>query len=180
MKRDLFLWQLAGFAVTSLGGTLLHFWYEWSGQSPWVAPFSGVNESTWEHMKLLFYPCLVFSLIQGFFFREEAGFWKVKLRGTLGGLLLIPVLFYTYNGAFGKSPDWLNISIFFVSAASVYYGELRAFRRGTARGSILPLVLLGVLAALFVSFTFAPPELPLFCDPLTGTYGVSYHSASAV
>jgi hypothetical protein len=43
-----------GYAITSLGGTILHFLYDWSGKSRLVAVFSGVNESTWEHMKLLF------------------------------------------------------------------------------------------------------------------------------
>lgn len=54
MKRSIKLWQLWGFAVTSLGGTLLHFLYDWLDKPAWIAPFSGVNESTWEHMKLLF------------------------------------------------------------------------------------------------------------------------------
>jgi hypothetical protein len=53
MKRSIGIWQLAGFAATSLGGTLLHFLYEWLGEAVWIAPLSGVNESTWEHMKLL-------------------------------------------------------------------------------------------------------------------------------
>ncbi len=180
MKRDDFLWQLGGFAFASLGGTLLHFFYDWSQKSIWIAPFSGVNESTWEHMKLLFFPCFLFALIQWWFFRGERGFWQVKLWGTLRGLVLIPVLFYTGNGAFGRSPDWLNISIFFVSAAAVYRWEYRAFRRGAAKASALPFVLLCVLAALFAVFTFAVPQIPLFRDPLTGGYGVVYHSARAV
>ena len=29
-----------------------------------------------------------------------------------------------------------------------------------------------VIGVLFVVFTFAPPQIPLFQDPLTGTYGV--------
>ena len=123
MKRSMGLWQLMGFAVTSLGGTLLHFLYDWT-DSVWVAPFSGVNESTWEHMKLLFWPMFIFALIQSFFFRDRKDFWCVKLKGTLLGLVLIPVIFYTYNGVIGKSPDWINIAIFFISAA-VGYRRLR-------------------------------------------------------
>ena len=115
MKRKTELWQLMGFAVTALGGTLLHFLYDWLGKSPLIAPFSGVNESTWEHMKLLFWPMLLFAAVQSFFFRERQDFGCVKLRGSLLGLVLIPVIFYTYNGAIGRSPDWLNITIFFVS-----------------------------------------------------------------
>ena len=105
MKRELSLWQFAGFVLTTLGGTLLHFLYDWTNQSVWVAPVSGVNESTFEHMKLLYFPLLVFALVQSHFSKGDRSFWCIKLVGTLTGLLLIPVLFYTYNGVFGKSPD---------------------------------------------------------------------------
>ena len=120
MKRSIGLWQLMGFAVTSLAGTLLHFLYEWLGEATWIAPFSGVNESTWEHMKLLFWPMLLFAVVQSFFFRDRGDFWCVKQKGVLLGLALIPILFYTYNGVIGKSPDWINIVIFFLSAAMAY------------------------------------------------------------
>ena len=97
MKRSTGLWQLWGFAVTSLGGTILHFLYDWLGGAKWIAPFSGVNESTWEHMKLLFWPMFIFALVQSFFFRERKDFWCIKLRGILLGLILIPVIFYTFS-----------------------------------------------------------------------------------
>ncbi len=174
MKQSPGLWQLFGFAVTSLGGTVLHFLYDWLGGATWIAPFSGVNESTWEHMKLLFWPMLLFALLQGFFFREREDFWCVKRRGVLLGLVLIPVLFYTYNGAVGQSPDWLNIVIFFISSAAAYLYEARLFRaeRVTCRSAKLAAVTLGAIALLFVVFTFCPPALGIFRDPLTGGYGI--------
>ena len=164
------LWQWIGFGVVTLGGTILHFLYDWTGGSLWVAPFSGVNESTWEHMKLLFWSLFLFAIVQRLFFREQENFWGVKLWSTLLGLLLIPVLFYTYNGAFGKSPDWLNIAIFYISAGAVFLFEHWGFKnpRPSSRFSFAALCLVGVL---FVVFTFAPPRIPLFQDPLTGTYG---------
>ena len=64
MKRDLSLWQLSGFALTSLAGTLLHFLYDWTGENKIAALISGVNESTWEHMKLLYFPLLVYAIIE--------------------------------------------------------------------------------------------------------------------
>ena len=174
MKRSIGLWQLMGFAVTSLGGTLLHFLYDWLGEAVWIAPFSGVNESTWEHMKLLFWPMFIFAIVQSFFFRNREDFWCVKLRGILLGLIFIPVIFYTYNGAFGKSPDWLNIAIFFISAAIAYIFETRLFNseKLRCRSQKLPITVLCVIALLFVVFTFATPEIAIFKDPLTDTYGI--------
>ena len=174
MKQNMFLWQLGGFSFVALMGTVLHFLFDWTNESLLVAPFSGVNESTWEHMKLLFFPCFIFALIQRAFFKENKNFWCVKLRGIFQGLILIPVLFYTYNGAFGKSPDWLNILIFFICEAFVFSFEYKNFKKNDLKFALprLSLALLIFLGALFVVFTFLPPSLPLFRSPNGGTYGI--------
>ena len=175
MKRSIGLWQLMGFAVTSLGGTLLHFLYEWLGEAVWIAPFSGVNESTWEHMKILFFPMLIFACIQWAFFRAEyEGFWWIQLIGIAVGVIGIPVLFYTYNGVIGKSPDWINVAIFFVSAAIAYVYETRRFDAADlqCRSPKSAIAMLCILGLLFGIFTFATPQLGIFADPLTGAYGI--------
>ena len=174
MKRSIGLSQLLGFGVTALVGTLLHFLYDWLGEAVWVAPFSSVNESTWEHMKLLFWPAFIFAIAQSFFFKDYSEFWCVKLRGTLLGLALIPVLFYTYNGVIGKSPDWVNIAIFFISAAALYLYENRLFATDSVvcRRPSLAIVLLCIIGVLFIVFTFKAPELGIFKDPLTGRFGI--------
>ena len=174
MKRSIGLWQLMGFAVTSLSGTLLHFLYDLTGEFLAVAPFSSVNESTWEHMKLLFWPMFIYTIVQSFFFRDREDFWCIKLRGTLLGLILIPIIFYTYNGAIGKSPDWINITIFFISAAVAYIFEARRFNNGTTicKNPKIPFLILCTTALLFVFFTFITPEIGIFKDPLSNTYGI--------
>ena len=174
MKRSVNLWQLWGFAITAIGGTILHFLYDWLGGATWIAPFSGVNESTWEHMKLLFWPMFLYAIVQSFFYKEEKSYWCIKLKGILFGIILIPVLFYAYNGAIGKSPDWVNIAIFFVSAAAAYIYETRLFKREntSCKRPKLALGILCMIALLFVIFTFATPEIGIFKDPLTGGYGI--------
>lgn len=174
MKRSIGLWQLLGFAVTSLGGTLLHFLYDWLGEAKWIAPISGVNESTWEHMKLMFWPMFIFAIVQSFFFSERKDFWCVKLRGILLGLSLIPILFYTYNGVIGKSPDWINIAIFFISSAISYIYETRLFKseKYSCKSKRVAIAILTAIALSFVIFTFLTPQIGIFRDPLTGTYGI--------
>lgn len=174
MKRAFDFSQLIGFAVTIFLGTILHFIYEWCNESRWIAPFSGVNESTWEHMKLLFCPMLIFSVIESFFRRGRSDFWCIKARGIMLGLAAIPILFYTYNGVIGKSPDWVNIGIFFVSAAIAFlYQSVLLKRESTTcfRPWIAIAVLLSI-GTMFVVFTFYTPPLAIFKDPLTGAYGI--------
>ena len=110
------------------------------------------------------------------FFVGYGCFWWVKLKGTVIGLTLIPVLFYTYNGAFGKSPDFVNIAIFFISAAVVYVLETRMLSRDgecVVISERICFTALCLISVLFVIFTFYPLQIPLFRDPITGAIGIS-------
>lgn len=174
MHKTLELWQFYGFAFTGIFGTILHFLYDWTKESVIVAPFSAVNESTWEHMKILFFPMFIFSFIECFVFcNTYDNFWCVNAIGILAGLILIPSIFYTYIGIFGKSSAVFNILIFFISAAAAYFLETILLKRAVCGSpKIVCLVFLCVLAVMFAVFTFYPPKIPLFQDPINGTYGI--------
>ena len=174
MYRKINVWQFIGFIFVSLLGTFLHFLYDISGKSKLASLVSGVNESTWEHMKLLYFPLLIFAIIQSRYFKDQKAFWCIKLIGTISGLLAIPTIFYTYNGAIGKSPDWLNITIFFVSAALTFYIESILFTRDEikCRYQKIALLLICAIALLFFVFTFNPPRIPLFKDPISQGFGI--------
>lgn len=169
-------WAAAGLLVTLALGNLLHFVYGWSGGSPLAAPISAVNESTWEHMKLLAVPWVLFALIErAVRGRGAASVPMARTLGLLAGLAAIPALYYTYRGIVGFDVMVVDILIF---QAAVLLGFLVSWRvqRGgrwtsPAAQAAGVLVLLTVLA-LFVVWTYHPPHLPLFCDPLTGQYGI--------
>lgn len=174
MKQSVPRWQLAGFLFTSVLGTFLHFLFDLTGGSTAAALFSAVNESIWEHIKLIYYPMLVFALLQWRAWgRENEGFWCAKLKGMLLALALIPALYYTYTGSLGVSADWFNVTIFFLTAAAAFYTEtvqLRDARPCRLKGRTAFGLLLA-LGALFIWFTFSAPRIPLFQDPVTGIYG---------
>ena len=175
MKKTISGWQLAGFLFTSVLGTFLHFLFDLTGGSTAAASFSAVNESIWEHMKLIYYPMLLFSLIEYRVWGKEVdGFWCVKLKGVLLALVLIPALFYTYTGALGVSASWFNVTIFFIAAAAAFYMETGMLQKsGPCRlGGRIAFSLLLIIGALFIWLTFAAPSIPLFRDPVTGTYGL--------
>ncbi len=174
MKKTVSLWQMVGFVFTAVAGTLLHFFFDWSGENVVVALFSAVNESIWEHLKLLFYPMLIFAAVEYFAWGKEVdSFWCVKLIGILIGLGLIVAVYYTYTGALGMKVDWFNITLFFFAAGVVYWLESKLFQRGFSCpvGGRLAFLLILLIAAAFTLLTFAPLHIPLFEDPLTGTYG---------
>ncbi|MBQ4603950.1 MAG: hypothetical protein IJB16_05030 [Clostridia bacterium] len=174
MKKSLKLWQIVGFVFTGIWGVVLHFLYDWTNKSLIAAPFSAVNESVWEHMKLLFLPMFVFALIEyGFIGRDNKNFWCVKLWGAIIGLLFIPIVYYGYTGIFGVNADWLNIVIFFVAAAISYFLENVLYKNRTVCSSQnVAFLILCTIALLFIILTFVQPRIPLFQDPATGGYGI--------
>lgn len=166
--------QFIGYTLVSVIGTLLHFLYDWTNKSFITSLFSGVNESTWEHMKLLFFAMLLTSVIESMIIKDTRNFWCVKLRGILFGLTMIPLLFYMYNGIIGKSPDYINIVIFYVSAASAFLYETRLLKKGKEckLSQKTSIIILTLLALLFFVFTYKTPHLNIFKDPLSGEYGI--------
>lgn len=174
MKRSIPTWQMLGFVFTGVLGTLLHFLFDWTDGAMAAALISAVNESIWEHTKLLFYPMVIYALLEyKAWGREVAAFWCIKLRGILFGLLLIPMLYYTYTGILGVSVSWFNIAIFFLAAAAAYYAETKLFEKQiSCRTRVwIPVTVICLLALVYSILTFYPPMYPLFRDPLTGSYG---------
>ena len=170
-------WQIGGFVFTSAIGTLLHFLYDICGKSVILAPFSAVNESTWEHMKILFIPMLIYALIENKFIGVRyPNLFSAKLLGILLGLILIPVLFYSYTGIIGRSVDFINIAIFFIVAAVVYYVETLLIKNRATLG-IKPKIALIIICLIFLTFaitTFIQPDIPLFVDSTTGKSGINH------
>lgn len=83
MQQTAVFWELAGFLFTGALGVLLHFLYEWSGGNTLAAAFSAVNESTWEHMKLLFFPMFVFRYFRCVSWDETTRtFWRLGRQAS--------------------------------------------------------------------------------------------------
>lgn len=176
MRKRLFRWEAAGFLFVCAAGTLLHFVYDWSGGNLLAATVSGVNESTWEHMKLFFLPLFLLSVAQACAIgKSYPNILAVRAVTALAGLALIPILYYTYTGILGRSVSWVNISIFYIAALAAFLSDFRLLRRGRLSSpwqQLLGLVILWALLFLFVWCTFRPPHLPLWQDPVTGQFGI--------
>lgn len=155
------------FCIFSLiAGVLLHFLYEWSGENYFAGLIAPVNESAWEHLKLLFFPVLFFSIFEytytGHYFPR---FIAARTAGCLAGLSFIIVFFYTYTGIIGRDFLWVDILTFFAGVILCYYltWHLAVEKKaGNEYTNILYVLLLLFLAFLFFYFTGHPPAIQLF------------------
>lgn len=162
---------VAGFFFTAVLGTLAHFFYEWSGENPLAGLFTPVSESTWEHMKLVFFPVLLWSFfLPPRLAAEHPALRPAVLLGGIGGTFLIPVLFYTCSGILGRTVTWVDIAIFYISSGSVFLwtwklhlSETRSAVIKKRRAAVF--LLTALLVLLFFLFTFLPPDIGLFAAP---------------
>ena len=169
-------WELAGLFLTLIFGNLLHFVYDWSGQNSVVSAFAAVNESTWEHMKLLAMPWVIWSLVEAVALRSSRqSVLMARALGLLVGLVTIPTVYYTYTGALGVSSMIVDVVLFQAAVLLGAWISWRIMKSGKCMSFTLSafglLILLGIWA-LFVWWTYDPPQLPLFTDPVTGQTGI--------
>lgn len=159
---------LAGALFTAIFGTLSHFIYEWSGRSPLAALFFPVNESTWEHMKLIFFPVLFYSLVPAPNLKASfPSLTPALLLGNLLGTASIPVLFYTYSGIIGRNFLAADILIFLIGILIVFRtawlwkdsANVYKYRSAVYFSTAL-------LTILFFLFSFLPPGIGLFISPV--------------
>lgn len=71
MYRRLNIFLIIGAVFTIITGTLLHFVYEWSGESLFVGIFSPINESVGEHFEVVVFPYGLFGFLLGILFLEK-------------------------------------------------------------------------------------------------------------
>lgn len=176
MKKKLFYSQLCGAVFVILFGSLSHFFFEWSGGNIVVGLFCPVNESSWEHLKMLFFPMLLFGMLEYFWLgKEYCNYWIAQAVGIILGLISVLVLFYTYSGILGRNIMAADIAVFVISIILGFWVSFLMLRKGCCAGKgwkILGVILLAVLLLCFLLFTFYPPQLHLFWDSERETEGI--------
>lgn len=155
-------WGLV-FTLAVLGGAALHFLYDvWP--NPLTAVLAPVNESVWEHLKLLYWPFLAaaFVLARG---ADDARGPLVRAAGGAAGralaaawgVLSAPVRLRRARAlarsAFVRAGDGRGVFARLPAAAQGAAGM--AVRASCDRGR-------GLLGAALALFSFAPPDLPIF------------------
>ena len=163
MKIKLFSYEIISSIIIMALGTILHFTYDWSNNNYIVGLFSSVNESVWEHLKLLFFPSLIMIIIGNLIFIKKYPYYICnKTKGLLKGLSFIIIFFYTYTGILGKNFPILDISSFFIA---VLISQISAFKNKdnfSCKYKLGCILLLIIISFQFIIFTYKPLNLGIF------------------
>ncbi len=179
MMTKLLQWEIGGFFFIGLIGAALHFTFEMSNFSSMeVAYFSAVNESTWEHLKMVFFPGLVFALIQYTYVRDVVNNYIVaKVSGLLIMPLVIAVGWYIYAPILGRSYFPADLFLFYLAVFIGQWVSYKLLSRAPLEKKYTQYAIgvFLVIFAAFSTFTFYPPNIFLF-EHLelkdTGLYGI--------
>ncbi|MFH5836936.1 DUF6512 family protein [Proteiniclasticum sp. C24MP] len=165
------IYHLIGiFVILSIAGPL-HFAYEWSGENFFVSLVAPVNESIWEHLKMVYWPTLLWWVLGYALFRKRSRLSGMRWAQSMAvsiifGMLVIVLWYYTWAGAIGIEASWVNFS----SMISVVIGQLLAmhvYRVTKPRWVYFMPGMIIVVSLAFMSgfFTYYPPSLPMFVSP---------------
>lgn len=165
--NDLKRYTIFGLIFVLITGTIAHFVYELSGNNIIAGFFFPINESTWEHIKLVFFPMLLYSFYISKKMKSTTPcIISSFLFGTLVGTLLIPVLFYTYSGILGYNIMVLDILTFVLSVLAAFRVAYKTTLscRFAPYESLLKIIIFLITVAFFW-FTYFPPYIALFENP---------------
>ena len=181
MSKKLLKYDIIGFVFVSIIGTLAHFVYEWTNECVIAAFFCPINESPWEHLKLIFFPYLIWTVIQAFIMKGTKNILPAKFIGVF-----VPIEITAVNDGsayrrsvaghiIGRNIDPLNIFSFFIGVFIAFlldYIIIKSEKMQETSKNITAVILFIIMGAIFILFTFAPPLIPLFKDPITSSYGI--------
>lgn len=169
-------WEILGIIVIIGFGTTLHFWFEWTDYWRPMALIAAVNESTWEHFKMAFWPGLIFALIEYPFIKNDSkNFALAKFAGLLSMPIITMILFYGYTALTGTHMLWADIIVFVLSVIGgqwLSYLILTRSKRPLPKAQKLALAGLAAMGLAFSLLSYYPLENFIFAHPETGEYGI--------
>ena len=164
---------LQRFIVYAIVGTILHFTYKISKKNIIVGIFSAVNESTWEHIKMLLTPIFFFNTFK-YVLGDQHNYFLMLLTELLTAIIGIMFLSKLKNKFFGNKFPFLNIILFYIVAfMSPLFGYIVREIPDISFINIASLFGCIIIYIMYILFTVCAPKKEMFKDPVTGSYGIS-------
>lgn len=153
---------------------VFHFAFEWLGKSPYAAAFFATNESVWEHGKIIFYPFVLYSIVEYFILKPDPKVYATaKCIPLAAAIPTMITLFYTYSGIIGRSIVAVDITIAVLIIFAMYGASYSILKNGCiAKSWPLWAAISLITLLLLIIFTFYPPHIPLFYDFPHNVYGI--------
>lgn len=162
--------NIIAFIVIGTIGTLSHFVFEWTNENYIAGLFFPVNESVWEHLKLLFFPVALYSVAEYFLMnRKPKNYLQATVFSVICGMFWIVALFYTVTGAVGYNIDFINILIYFISIIITLKKKNKIIEEEKFNSHVfycIAVILAILFAILFIFWSYNPLSYGIFTPPV--------------
>lgn len=168
-------YALLGITVLFLIGSLFHFLYSISGELFVVGLFTPVNESIFEHTKMVVFPIFIWWSLFYLLRKDNLNtnkWFMAALLSMLTSIISIPMLYYFYTEAFGVQSLVVDVLILLVAVGCGQLLGLHYYQYGKGIDYRLTLGLMVFIIMLFAFLTIFTPKLPLFQDSIDRSYGI--------
>ena len=176
MKKIKVVGIIVIFALT----VLYHFLYEWF-PNPVFSVLFPVNESIWEHMKLLYSGILTWGIVEYFILKRKnikftnyfSSLFLTMITSIIVYLILYLPLYSLFKENMFISIGLLIIVIILMGIFNYYLIIRKEENRFLDKVSII-LIILGYV--VFLSLTYDPPRNYIFYDTTENKYGIDIYS----
>lgn len=140
-----------------------------------TAIFFPVNESIWEHMKIIFGVIIFGSLIslilmQKFKIKHNNFYVEIVTKGILGVIFYLAIFIPLYN-IFGENM-FISITLMLITYIVMEFIGYKILLLDELDIKILPIILIVLCYILFALLTFYPPHNTIFFDEIKLIYGI--------
>lgn len=150
---------IISYVVVCLFGVFSHFTYDIL-DFPFLKVIFPTNESIFEHLKLIVFPALFFTIFDVLYSKDKDAF-KIDIFGLLVALIFLIMSYYTYSGIIGKNIDFMNILLFLISFLIFF---IIRYKKITPFGKTNSVIVLIIIILLIEIFTFKPLNIPFFTN----------------
>lgn len=160
-------WILYSVPFLFIIGSLFHFAYDFTGENIIIGFFTPINESIWEHIKLILTPLLLWWILYYVFNHKKYNinkdrWFNATFFAIITGIILVPALYYLYIGALGIESLVIDVLILFFSILFAQLVGYHFYKHLKGINYLAPIILLIIIVTIFMIFTVSPPDFPIF------------------
>lgn len=169
--------------IISIFGTfslafLTHFLYDWFPNAVF-AIFFPVNESIWEHMKMLYTTILLYELIEFFILKVN----NIRINNFIfatfiAAFISIPIYLIIFLPIYYKIGEnmFISISIMLLTIIIVQIIHYKTIKAKDLHLNILSFILIILIYLVMGILTYYPPKYNLFFDSQNELYGINIYT----
>ena len=172
--------KVIGVIVVFLLTVLYHFLYEWL-PNPIFSVLFPVNESIWEHMKLLYSGFLTWGVIEYFILKRKnikfTNYFSSLFLTMITSIILYLIIYLPLYNLFGENmivSITLLVTVIILMTIFNYFLITRKNENSLLNIASIILIVLGY--SVFLALTYNPPKNYIFYDTTENKYGIDIYS----